>query len=30
LRDSQGRPTVSEFAAEQDREGFPDLGEQRR
>ena len=28
LRDNQGRPTVSEFAAEQDREGFPDLGEQ--
>jgi exodeoxyribonuclease VII small subunit len=30
LRDNQGRPTVSEFAGEQDREGFPDLGEQRR
>ena len=28
LRDNQGRPTVSELAAEQDREGFPDLGEQ--
>ena len=30
LRDNQGRPTVSEFAAEQDREGVPDLGEQMR
>ena len=28
LRDNQGRPTVSDFAAEQDREGSPDLGEQ--
>ena len=28
LRDNPGRPTVSEFAAQQDREGFPDLGEQ--
>jgi hypothetical protein len=30
LRDSQGRPTVSEFAAEQERDGVSDLGEQRR
>ncbi len=29
LRDSQGRPTVSEFAAEQDSNGFPDGGQQR-
>lgn len=29
LRDNQGRPTVSEFAAEQDSNGFPDGGEQR-
>jgi exodeoxyribonuclease VII small subunit len=28
LRDSQGRPTVSEFAAGQDSNGFPDGGEQ--
>jgi exodeoxyribonuclease VII small subunit len=28
LRDNQGWPTVSEFAAEQDS-GFPDAGEQR-
>ena len=27
LRDNQGRPVVSEFASEQDREGFPDFGE---
>ena len=27
LRDNQGRPTVSEFAADQDRDAFPDLGE---
>ena len=29
LRDNQGRPTISEFAAEQDTNGFPDGGEQR-
>lgn len=29
LRDSQGRPTVSEFAAELDSNGFPDGGEQK-
>lgn len=29
LRDNQGRPTVSEFAAEQDSNGFPDGGEQK-
>ena len=29
LRDSQGRPTVSEFNAEQDSNGFPDGGEQK-
>ena len=29
LRDSQGRPTVSEFGGEQDRDGFPDGGEER-
>lgn len=29
LRDSQGRPTVSEFAAEQVANGFPDGGEQK-
>lgn len=29
LRDNQGRPTVSEFAAEQDSNGFPDAGEQK-
>lgn len=29
LRDSQGRPTVNDFAAEQDSNGFPDGGEQR-
>ncbi|MDQ3474575.1 MAG: exodeoxyribonuclease VII small subunit [Acidobacteriota bacterium] len=29
LRDSQGRPTVSEFSAEQDSNGFSDGGEQR-
>jgi len=29
LRDNQGRPTVSEFAAEQDGNAFPDGGEQR-
>lgn len=29
LRDNQGRPTVSEFAAGQDATGFPDGGEQR-
>ena len=28
LRDNQGRPTVSEFAAEKDRAGIPDFGEQ--
>jgi exodeoxyribonuclease VII small subunit len=28
LRDNQGRPTVSEFAAEQDRDNFPDHGDQ--
>lgn len=28
LRDNQGRPTVSEFAADKDGEGFPDFGEQ--
>jgi len=28
LRDNQGRPTVSEFAAEKERDGFPDFGEQ--
>ena len=29
LRDNQGRPTVSQFAAEQDANAFPDGGEQR-
>lgn len=28
LRDNQGRPTVSEFAAQNDRDGLPDFGEQ--
>lgn len=28
LRDNQGRPTVSEFAADKDRAGFPDFGDQ--
>ena len=28
LRDNQGRPTVSEFAADKDREESPDFGEQ--
>lgn len=27
LRDNQGRPVVSEFASEEDREGIPDFGE---
>ena len=30
LRDNQGRPTVSEFAAEQDSNSSPDSGEQTR
>ncbi len=29
LRDNQGRPTVSEFTAEQAAKGLPDGGEQR-
>ena len=28
LRDNQGRPTVSEVAADKDRDEFPDFGEQ--
>ncbi|HEU4476917.1 MAG TPA: exodeoxyribonuclease VII small subunit [Pyrinomonadaceae bacterium] len=28
LRDNQGRPTVSEFASDKDRDEFPDFGEQ--